>query len=453
MTSSSIRDEYVRTHPRSRALFAEAENVIAGGITHDMRHLNPFPIYVTHGLGAHKWDVDGLHYVDYWVGHGALLLGHSQPAVIAAVSEMLPKMSHPGACTELEVRWAEQVQKMVPSAQRVKFVSSGTEATMLAMRVARAFTGKSKVVRFRGHFHGWHDYALTGYLSPYDVPSSAGIPREVQDTMPQADTNNLDQVASLLEGAHDVAAVILEPGGGHNGAVPPKPGFLKGLREITRAKGVVLIFDEVISGFRFAPGGAQQRYGVTPDVTTLGKIVAGGLPGGAVAGSADVMSVLGFRDGDARWSRYGRVLHQGTYNANPLSAAAGITMLKMIADGAAQCKAEETTAALVRGFNRVIQEHGLPGCAYHGSSVWHMLPAVKCPYRDGCNFVDCQMDNETLFAGMGKAQGLFRLSMINQGVDTRAVGWVSAAHSAEDVAFTVNALDATLQHMQQEGAI
>ncbi len=447
----TIDEEYIAKHPKSQALYREALACIAGGITHDARYLYPFPIYVDHGRGARKWDVDGLEYVDYWVGHGALLLGHSHPAVVEAVTQEAGKMTHPGACTELEITWAQQVQKMIPCAERVKFVMSGTEATLLAMRVARAYTGKSKILRFQGHFHGWHDYALVGYMPPYDVPASAGIPAAIQDAMLQAETNNLAQVEQILQNDPDVAAVILEPAGGRNGAVPTKAGFLQGLRALTQAKGVVLIFDEVISGFRYAPGGAQQRYGVTPDLATLGKIVAGGLPGGAVVGKRAVMEVFDFHEGDARWNRYRRVLHQGTYNANPLSAVAGITLLRLVADGQAQARADEMTRLLAQGLNQAILRQGLPGCAYYESSVWHMLPNANCPHRDGCNRVDCSLDADTLFNGMGNLSNAFRLSMFNYGVDTRTVGWVSAAHTEADVAQTVDAAEATLQRMKAEG--
>jgi glutamate-1-semialdehyde 2,1-aminomutase len=294
---------------------------------------------------------------------------------------------------------------------------------------------------------------MIGYKAPFDVPASGGIPSVVSDTILQADCNDLDEAARLLDTDSDVAAVILEPGGGSNGAVPNKPGFLEGLRELTRSKGVILIFDEVISGFRFAPGGAQERFGVFPDLTTFGKIVAGGLPGGALVGRQRFMEMLEFRDSDYQWERFRRVLHQGTFNANPLSAAAGITLLRLVADGRAQKRAEDATRRIVEGFNESIVRHGLPGCAYYGASVWHLLPSVKCPFRDGCNKVDCQMDAVTLLAGMGKPQGALRLSMFNRGVDARAVGWVSAVHTAEDVDRTVAAFDVTLGDMQHEGLI
>jgi len=449
----TIDEEYIAKHPRSRALYEAARSCIPSGITHDQRFLFPFPIYVERAAGSRKWDVDGNEYVDYWMGHGALLLGHSHPAIVAAITEQIPRMTHPGACTELEVTWAQLVQKLIPSAERVRFTMSGTEATLLALRVARAYTGRSKVLRFRGHFHGWHDYMMVGYLPPYDLPASAGVPSALNGTMLQAECNNLEQVEQILKSDPDVAAVILEPAGGRNGAVPTKPGFLQGLRELTRQRGVVLIFDEVISGFRHAPGGAQQRYGVTPDLTTLGKIVAGGLPGGALVGKGEVMAALELREDDPEWNRRRHVLHQGTYNANPLSAVAGITLLRLVADGQAQARAEEITRMLVQGMNEVIQKHGLPGCAYYGASVWHILPQVACPYRDDCNRIDCRMDPETLLQGMGKLAGPFRRSMFNYGVDTRPSGWVSAVHTEEDVALTIRAVDATLGRMKAEGML
>ena len=210
--------------------------------------------------------------------------------------------------------------------------------------------------------------------------------------------------------------------------------------------------DEVITGFRLAPGGASERYGVMPDLSTHAKILAGGLPGGCVTGREDVLSMLEMRE-DAEWNDRNRVSHQGTYNANPLSAVAGITLLRLVADGKPQKRAEETTARLVQGMNEAIMRRGLPGCVYYGASVWHALPNVNCPYRDGCNRIDCQMDAATLFAGMGKVQGAFRRSMFNYGVDTRSVGWVSAVHDDADVAKTIDAFDATLGRLQAESLL
>src|SRR5438093_6368339 len=238
---ATIDEERAIQQKKSAALYDEAQQVFPSGVTHDGRYMRPFPIYVTHAKGSRKWDVDGNEYVDYFGGHGALLLGHCHPAVTAAVVEQVQKGSHFGACHELEIRWGQLVQQIVPCARggQVKFLSSGTEATLMAMRLARAQTGKEVVVKIRGHFHGWHDYATIGMSEPWDTPSSAGIPRAVQGTVraiPFKDVAALE--AALAPG--DVAAVIML----QNGATTE---YLQQVREITRRQNVLLIFDEVIT--------------------------------------------------------------------------------------------------------------------------------------------------------------------------------------------------------------
>ncbi|HEX8966886.1 MAG TPA: aminotransferase class III-fold pyridoxal phosphate-dependent enzyme [Chloroflexota bacterium] len=328
---STIDDTFRKRFARSAELYQRSRKAIAGGITHDSRNFAPFPIYVERAEGSRKWDVDGNELIDHWMGHGALLLGHNHPRVTAAVAEQIQRGSHYGACHELEVAWAEQITRMIPSAELVRFTMSGTEATMLAMRDARAFTGREKIVRFAGHFHGWHDYAMVGYQPPFDTPTSTGVPAAVGESMLIAYPNSIDSVRGLLD-AHpaEVAAVILEPGGGSNGIIPTDTQFLRDLRALTTERGVVLIFDEVITGFRYSPGGAQQLYGIVPDMTTLAKILAGGLPGGAVVGRRDILDVQAFK-GELHRDRFERVLQQGTFNANPLSAAAGVTALQVVA--------------------------------------------------------------------------------------------------------------------------
>src|SRR5205823_9329894 len=232
------------------------------------------------------------------------------------VTAQVGKGAHFGACPELGVGWAEQVQRLIPSAQRVRFTVSGTEATHLALRVSRAFSGKSKIIRFAGHFHGWHDHVC---FPPGGAPGI--IEGIVEDTL-VAVPNDLEKVEQWLSSYDDIAALILEPTGATFGQIPTTAETLRRLRELTTRHGVLLIFDEVISGFRCSPGGAQQFYGVTPDLTTLAKILAGGYPGAALAGRADVMSVLDYRQQDGV-IQPPRVLHQGTYNAGPVSAAAG----------------------------------------------------------------------------------------------------------------------------------
>lgn len=209
-----VWDLFRRANARSESLAGEADRVIAAGITHDVRHLKPFPIYVERAQGTRKWTADGQELIDYWMGHGALFLGHGYPAILQAVREQLERGTHYGACHALEVRWAELVQRLIPSAERVRFTSSGTEATQLALRLSRAHTGKPNVVKFEGHFHGWHDYAAAGVKPPYDVPMSAGIPDESLAHVLLCPPNDLAAAERILAGRQDVAAVILEPGGG-----------------------------------------------------------------------------------------------------------------------------------------------------------------------------------------------------------------------------------------------
>ncbi|OGB93539.1 MAG: hypothetical protein A3H39_00425 [candidate division NC10 bacterium RIFCSPLOWO2_02_FULL_66_22] len=439
---------YRRANPRSEALFARAGQSIAGRITHDIRHMKPFPVYIERAQGTRKWTADGQELIDYWMGHGALFLGHGHPAILRAVHDQLDRGTHYGACHELEVRWAELVQRLVPSAERVRFTISGTEATQLALRLARAHTGKTKVVKFEGHFHGWHDYALAGVKPPYDVPLSSGIPGESLAQVLLCPPNDLAALDALLAGRQDVAAVILEPGGGSSGTIPTDATYLQGLRDLTRRHGVVLIFDEVITGFRYAPGGVQQVVGVTPDMTTLAKIIAGGLPGGAVTGQAAILDRLAFGE-DPAWNRKERVAHAGTYNANPLSAAAGIAMLECIADGKAHQRANQTTRALRQELAGVWRRLGVPGCVYGEASIlnYSLEPALETPPTAGTR------DHRRLQAlANPDAYHALRCGLILNGVDICPLhGWISAVHTDEDVQRTVQAFEKALLLLREDG--
>jgi len=452
-TTVSIDERFRRAHPRSEALFRQAKAAIAGGLSHDIRHLRPFPIYVDRAGGSRKWDVDGHELIDYWVGHGALFLGHANPTVQQAVGSQLGRGTHYGACHELEVRWAEAVLKLMPRAERVRFVGSGTEATLLAIRLARAATGKDKIVKFEGHFHGWHDYAAAAVRPPFDRPISAGVPQGVLGDLLICPPNDWDAFVALTSGRDDIAGVILEPGGGSSGTIPTDRGFLARLREFTRAQGMVLIFDEVITGFRFAPGGAQQRYEIYADLTTLAKILAGGLPGGAVVGGAVIMDQLAFRD-DSVWNREDRVAHAGTFNANPLSAAAGIATLEQLADGQAQAKADRAGEILRAGIAEVIETLGVDAHVYGESSIVNLFLG---PGRHGLDVgrPDSRLDHRLLMGHPNlEAYHMLRCALILHGVDLPLFhGWISAAHSDEDLEKTIRAFEAAVRLMQDAGAL
>ena len=434
----TIQETYREKHPKASALYERARRAIPGGVTHDIRHLVPFPIYVERAAGPRKWDVDGHEYVDYWMGHGSLFLGHCHPTVVKAIQEQAARGTHLGASHELEVRWAEWVSRLVPSAEMVRFTMSGTEATHLALRLARAHTGRPRVVKLHGHFHGWHDGVVAGVNPPFDVPLSAGVPGATLDQVLLCPPNDIKAVAGLLERG-DVAAVILEPAGGQGGTTPTIPGYLQELRALTMREHVVLIFDEVITGFRYAPGGAQAYFGVTPDLTTLAKIVAGGLPGGAVAGERPIMALMAHR-GDPDWDRSERVAHAGTFNANPLSAAAGIATLEAVADGSVQARANKLAEELRRDLADVLKRVGAPGAVFGESSIYH----VSFEGRPGLAGFD-RPRRQDLYH-------LLRCALLLNGVDCSMYhGWVSSVHTEEHLARTVRGYEKALEAMAAEG--
>jgi glutamate-1-semialdehyde 2,1-aminomutase len=421
----TIDQEMYERMAGSSALYERAKETFPSGVTHDARFAKPFPIYVNRAQASRKWDVDGNEYVDYYGGHGALILGHCHPVVTQAVVEQAQKGSHYGASHELEVRWGELVQEIVPSAEAVKFVSSGTEATMLAIRLARAFTGRDRIVKANGHFHGWHDYAAIAMAPPYDVPISIGIPKEVQGTVTGINDKDADALeAELAKG--DVAAVIIW-------CNALNKEWAETVRDKAKAHGALVIYDEVVTGFRYAPGGAQEYFGVKPDLTTLAKIVAGGLPGGAIAGRADVIHQFDFSD-DPKKQRFARVAHPGTYNGSPISAAAGVACLEIVRDPAIQNKAAATATKIKAGFNEALARNGVEGAV--GGWMSYITTTLK---------------------GKGSAWELqlkWRAAMQLGGVDPSGTSLiVSAVHNDEDVARTVAAYEAAIKRLQAEGLI
>ena len=434
----TIQDVYQARHPKSAALAERARRSIPGGVTHDIRHLAPFAVYIERASGTRKWDVDGHEYIDYWMGHGALFLGHCHPAVVQAVQAQMARGTHLGASHELEVRWAELVNQLVPCADLTRFTMSGTEATHLAMRVARAFTGRSRIVKLAGHFHGWHDGAVAAVNPPYEVPMSAGVPGTTMDQLVICPPNDIKAVDVALSRG-DIAAVILEPAGGQAGTTPTIPGHLHELRALTVRHDAVLIFDEVITGFRYAPGGAQEYYGVTPDLTTLAKIVAGGLPGGALCGRRDLMSMIAFR-GDPDWDRSQRVAHAGTFNANPLSAAAAIATLELCADASLQARASKAGEELRRALAETMKRVGVPGTCYGEASIYH----VSFEGKPGLAGFDRPRK--------GPLYHLLRCALLNEGVDcSMNHGWVSALHTDQDLERTVPAYERAFRALLADG--
>jgi len=451
---STIEARYRERTKRSAQLYEEACQVIPAGLTHDSRTTLPYPIYAARAAGPRKWDVDGNEYVDYFGGHGALLLGHSHPAVVEAVQRQVALGTHWGASHELEVRWAELVHRLIPCAERVRFTASGTEATQLALRLARAYTGKPKVVRFVGHFHGWHDQVAPGAMSHFDGSVPAGIPPSVLEQSVLLPADDVGPAVAALESRDDIAAVIFEPSGASWGQVPLPPGFIAALREATRRRGVLLIMDEVITGFRWSRGGAQSRYGITPDLCILAKILAGGLPGGAVAGRREIMDQLD--PVAAKAAAREKIGHQGTFNANPLCAAAAVATLQLVETTEACAQAEATAEALRKGLRQILVEQQVPWGIYGEASVFVIFPNPGRIAIDPATFDPLQLG----FKGIKGARdpGLInrlRLAMLANGVDILGGpgGLVSATHGPREVALTLEAFRTAVRWLKAEGDI
>jgi glutamate-1-semialdehyde 2,1-aminomutase len=452
-TTSDIVAAYRERTPRSAALAAEALALLPSGVTHDVRHMKPYGIYVERASGSRKWDVDGHEYVDYFGGHGSLLLGHNHPTVVAATQAALARGTHFGANHAGEVRWAEIVCELIPSAERVRFTSSGTEATLLAVRLARAATGKPKLVRFMTQFHGWHDHMTSGFSSHFDGTPTVGVVAGVAENVILLPPGDVAALRETLDRHDDIACVIVEPTGTNFGAVPLAPEFLSVLREETERRGVLLVFDEVITGFRVSPGGAQAEFGITPDLTALAKILAGGLPGGAVCGRRDILDAIDFE----AMERSGRekIVHPGTYNGNPLSAAAGTATLGIVRDTPA-CNCANATAQMLRTrLNEVIARASLPWAVYGTFSGFHVFLNSQRRRIDPMRFDPLRVEYREILSNPPALAHLLRLALLVHGVDLngRLTGLVSAAHTSTDVDTTAQAFAASIAMLRVEGHV
>ena len=452
--TQTISNRYAEQFPGSFKMHDRARQSIAGGIAHDGRFMDPFPLYIDHADGAYKWDVDGHRFIDYAIGHGALLFGHNDPEILAAGQAALARGTHFGAGHIGEIEWAEQIINLIPSAELVRFTLSGTEANLLAMRIARAYTGKPSIMKFEGHFHGWSDYLVKGERPPYENPSVPGVPDEVLRTVAVLPPTDLGAIEERLSQA-DIAAILVEPSGASWTSVPIEDDFLANLRKLADRYDTVLIFDEVITGFRWAPGGAQQKFGIMPDMTTMAKIVAGGMPGGAVAGRTDIMEHLVFKP-DAQWNAKKKVGHPGTYNANPLAAASGTACLRKAENPAVQAHCDELAEALRSGMNRILVRRDLDGCAWGESSVFHVILGERCENRtSGDLHRPAGIASETLkSSGKSPLGKQLTAAMAIEGIDLfNTGGLISYAHTAADIDFTLDAFERSLDMMVDQGLI
>jgi glutamate-1-semialdehyde 2,1-aminomutase len=438
---SPVAEIFRKTFARSAELAEQSREIFPAGVTHDLRYMEPFPIYIDHQQGSKKWTVEGKELIDFWSGHGAMILGHSHPKVVAAVQQAAAKMSHAGGNHQGEIEWGKLVQKLVPSAEKVRFTGSGTEATLMALRLSRMFTGRKKLLKFAGHFHGWHDLVVPSADAPFYQPTSPGIPEELSKLTVVVPPNDPEVLENTLKNDPDIAAVILEPTGGHWGAVPIRGPFLEAVRALTQKYGQVLIFDEVITGFRVAPGGAQEVYDIKPDLTSLAKILAGGLPGGALVGRSDILSQIDFRPGKPK------MRHPGTYNGNPISSAAGIAALTEIATGEPSKRANEMGRRIRNRLNQAFSDENLPCVAYIDFSMFRIIPNYDGPRPDAATttnngFIPYEGSLEKLDGVTDRSRvHAFRQAVLLEGVDMPGLaGWIMAAHSEQDIDFAVGAI-------------
>jgi glutamate-1-semialdehyde 2,1-aminomutase len=416
---------------RSHDLFAEAQRRIPGGVNSPVRAFRGVggdPVFFESAAGPYVFDADGHRYIDYVGSWGPMVLGHAHPLVIEAVADRIHKGLSFGAPTELETRMAEKVCELVPSMDLVRMVSSGTEATMSAIRLARGFTGRDKLIKFEGCYHGQSDSLLvkagSGALT-LGEPSSPGVPAALAALTLTLSYNDLDQVRDTFAKLGDeIACVIVEPVAGNMNCIPPVPGFLEGLRELCDRHGAVLIFDEVMTGFRVARGGAQELYGVHPDLTTLGKVIGGGMPVGAFGGRREVME---------RIAPLGPVYQAGTLSGNPIAMAAGLKTLELLSEPGFYEALAERTAALTGGLAAIAQAAGVPLSTHQVGGMFGLFFTDKGPVTSYAQATACDLD----------AFKAFFHGMLERGVylapSAFEAGFVSAAHTEAEIAATLSA--------------
>lgn len=421
--------------PRSEEIFRRATDVLVGGVNSPVRAFRAVggePIVVDHAAGARLWDADGNEYIDYVCSWGALILGHAHPKVVQAISEQARKGTSYGMPTELEVELATRIRKALPSCEKLRFVSSGTEATMSAVRLARAATGRDLVIKFDGCYHGHSDSFLSeagSGLATLGIAACPGVPQALAELTLNAPYNDAAAVERLFAQHRDkIAAVIVEPVAANMGVVSPKPGFLQALREFTSRNGALLVFDEVITGFRVCYGGAQTLFGVTPDLTTLGKIIGGGLPVAAYGGRRDLMD---------RVAPLGPVYQAGTLSGNPLAMGAGVASLDLLAAPGFYDAIETRSKRLGDGIAAAVRETGAPAIAARSGSLLTLFFSRE-PIVDYTAAKKCDTKRFAAFFRAMLERGIFLAPSQFE------AAFVSSAHTDADIDRTVAAMRESL---------
>jgi glutamate-1-semialdehyde 2,1-aminomutase len=436
-TRASSKTTVVATaHPRAEQLFERAKNILVGGVNSPVRAFRAVggtPLVIDRAAGSRLWDVDGREYIDYVCSWGAQILGHAHPDVVDAIADQARRGTSYGMTSPLEIELGELVARAVPSIERIRFVSSGTEATMSAVRAARGFTKRDLILKFEGGYHGHADSFLVeagSGLATLGISASPGVPETLAKLTLNAPYNDLAAVGRLFQQhAGKIAAVIVEPVAANMGVVPPEPGFLAGLRESTKRDGAVLIFDEVITGFRVAYGGAQNLFGVQPDLSVFGKIIGGGLPVAAYGGRRDIMELI---------APLGPVYQAGTLSGNPLAMRAGLATLPKLQSAGFYHALHKTTLRLAEGLRAALKESGIPGqVAVAGSLLTLFFTSEPV-----CNYADAKKSDTARFAS-------FFNEMLSRGIflppSQFEALFVSSAHEEQDIDRTIAAAHQSLQ--------
>ena len=423
------------TESKSLKLYERAKKTLPGGVNSPVRAFEPYPFFVECAQGSKLYDADGKKYLDYCMAYGALLLGHANPEILDAVKAQLPRGTLYGTPTELEVQFAETISQVSPCMEMMRLVSTGTEATMHALRAARGYTNRKKIIKFDGCFHGSHDNVLVkagSGAATFGTPNSLGIPQETTQNTIVLPYNDLEALENTFRAeGQNIAAVIVEPVMANVGLILPKADYLQNLRKITQTYGTVLIFDEIITGFRLALGGAQEYFGIKPDMATLGKVLGGGFPLAAFGGKTEIMQNI---------SPAGKVYQAGTFSGNPVSATAGMATLNYLSKNKTQLypKLEKSASELKKFLLDQAASYQLPVQVYSIASLYQLFFTAQ----DITNYDDAKHSNQTMFSA-------YFHELLKQGVfippSQYETCFISTAHTDEDLKFTTNALDCALR--------
>jgi glutamate-1-semialdehyde 2,1-aminomutase len=444
---ANFLDTYRGKTSGSENLFKRSREVMPGGISHNIHYFPPYPLFVQGAKGSKFWDVDGNEYIDLWMGHYTHILGHHSHIVVEAIERQLKDGIHWGIVFEKQVEMAELLRELVPSAEMVRYCCSGTEATMYAVRIARAFKGKNTILKIAGGWHGANPDLTLGIKWPFEQGESLGLLPDLQRYTKTLPFNDLDGSLKVIQqNKKDLAGIIIEPVVGEGGFVPASMEYLHMLRSETAKLGALLIFDEVISGFRVALGGAQERFGITPDLTTLGKIMGGGLPVGAVVGQKEILSKTSPELKEKKWERI--VIGGGTFSSHPLTVAAGLAMLHHLKDQADEIYPvlEAKGKAVREGIQKALRHYGIKSIVTGIGSLFQ----THFPYKD-----DAALDSpHTIYqlTDVDKRENEFRIRMLTKGVHVmHGGGAVSTAHSDRDIDRIIQAAGEVGREMSSGG--